>query len=274
MAVWPVVNIERFVLGRPGPSLQPHLAAGYDIANYGWREYANRAGLWRVLEAFAELGVPATAAMNAELCRLRPDIAAAVRDSGWELLGHGWENSTPHSDMPPDVEREVITRSLSVLADSIGRPARGWLTPGFAVSESTFALLAELGVGYTADWCDDDRPYWWETGRGLLLSIPYSLETNDISLFLGLHYTPSQYADAIVEHVSQLCVEARQNAVVAIGLHPFLVGQPGRISALRSCLERLAAIPQAWLASGGEIADRVMAHGRQDPSLSATAPSS
>ena len=136
---------------------------------------------------------------------------------------------------------------------------RGWLTPGFAVSERTFVMLAELGVTFTADWCDDDRPYWWETGSGQLLSIPYSLETNDISLILGLHYTPGQFADAIVEHVRQLCEEARPNVVAAIGLHPFLVGQPGRIRALRSCLERLAALPGVWLASGSEIADRVTA---------------
>jgi peptidoglycan/xylan/chitin deacetylase (PgdA/CDA1 family) len=274
VAVWPVVNIERFVFGQVGPSLQPHLAVGHDIANYGWREYSNRCGLWRVLDMFAELGTPVTAALNAELCQSRPDIASSVRDRGWDVIGHGWENSTPHRDMPPAAEREMISRCLSVLADSIGRPVRGWLTPGFAVSENTFALLAELGVAFNADWCDDDEPYWWETGSGPLLSIPYSLETNDISLILGLHYTPGQFSEAIAEHVRQLRDEAQRdegahhNAVVAIGLHPFLVGQPGRIRALRSCFEQLAAMPGVWLTSGSEIADRVTELG-QPPLLSA-----
>jgi peptidoglycan/xylan/chitin deacetylase (PgdA/CDA1 family) len=256
VAVWPVVNIEHFVPGQPGPALQPHLVRGLDIANSGWRGYGERRGVWRLLRLFAELGLPATAALDAEACRSRPDIVEAVLTAGWDVLAHGWENSTPHHGMQPQVEKDRIVRTLEVLAGATGRPVTGWLTPGFAVSERTQELLAETGVRYTADYTDSDAPSWLDTRAGRLLAVPYGLETNDISLVLSLHHTAPAFADALVDHVSELCDEPPAGAVVALGLHPYLAGQPGRARHLRGALERVAALPGAWFCTGQDIAAR------------------
>ena len=256
VAVWPVVNIEHFLPGRPGPALQPHLVRGLDIANAGWRRYGERSGVWRLLRLFADLGVPATAALDAEMCRLRPDIVAAVLAAGWDVLAHGWDNSTPHHGMQRQVEKDRIARTLDALAEATGRPVTGWLTPGFTVSEATEELLVEAGVRYTADWADSDAPSWLETPSGRLLAVPYGLETNDISLVLGLHHTGPAFADALVDHVAELCDEPPAGAAVALGLHPYLAGQPGRVRHLREALQRLATLPGAWLCTGGEIAER------------------
>jgi len=257
VAVWPVVNIEHFIPGQPGPSIQPHLVHGRDIANYGWRDYGNRVGIWRLLELFAELKIPVTAALNAEVCLRHPDIAEAVVAQGWEVMGHGWDNTARQHDMSIDVERDHIARTLGTLTNSTGQPVMGWLTPGFAVSDATEELLAEAGLSYTADRCDDDVPYWFDTARGTLLAIPYSLETNDISLFLGLHYTAVEFADALVDHVARLAAEGATGSVAALGLHPFLVGQPGRIEHLRRALTHIAAMPRVWLATGRDIYVRI-----------------
>jgi allantoinase len=257
VAVWPVVNIEYFVPGQPGPSIQPHLVHGRDIANYGWREYGNRVGFWRLLELFAELGISATSALNAEVCLRHPDIAAAIVAQGWEVMGHGWDNSARQHEMSREVERDHIARTLGTLAETTNQPVLGWLTPGFAVSDATEELLAEAGLSYTADRCDDDVPYWFDTARGTLLAIPYSLETNDISLFLSVHYTAAEFADAMVDQVARLVAENATGSVAALGLHPFLVGQPGRIEHLRSALTRIAAMPQVWFTTGRDIYHRI-----------------
>ena len=252
-----MVNIEYFVPGQPGPSIQPHLVHGRDIANYGWREYGNRVAIWRLIELFAELSIPVTAALNAEVCLRHPDIAAAVVAQGWEVMGHGWNNSARQHEMSRDVERDHIARTLGTLVESTGQPVLGWLTPGFAVSAATEELLAEVGLSYTADKCDDDVPYWFDTARGTLLAIPYSLETNDISLFLSMHYTAAEFADAMVDQVARLVAENATGSVAALGLHPFLVGQPGRIEHLRSALTRIAAMPQVWFTTGRDIYHRI-----------------
>ena len=256
VAVWPVVNIEHFLPGQPGPALQPHLVRGLDIANVGWRRYGERHGVWRLLRLFVDLGLPATAALDAETCRSRPDIVDAVVAAGWDVLAHGWENSTPHYGMEPTVEKDRIAGTLEALAAAAGRPVLGWLTPGFAVSEVTEELLVETGVRYTADWVDSDTPSWLETRAGRLLAVPYGLETNDISLVLGLHHTGPAFAEALVDHVAELCDEPPAGAVVALGLHPYLAGAPGRVRHLRAALERIAALPGAWFCTGREIAGR------------------
>jgi peptidoglycan/xylan/chitin deacetylase (PgdA/CDA1 family) len=256
VAVWPVVNIEHFLPGRAGPAIQPHLVRGLDIANASWRRYGERSGVWRLLRLFAELGLPATAALDAEVCRLRPGIVEAVIDAGWDVLAHGWENSTPHHGMERHVEKDRIARTLDTLAAATGRPISGWLTPGFAVSEVTQELLVETGVRYTADWADSDAPSWLQTPAGRLLAVPYGLETNDISLVLSLHHTAAAFAEALIDHVAELCEEPPAGAVVALGLHPYLAGQPGRVRHLRHALERMAALPGAWFCTGREIAER------------------
>jgi allantoinase len=255
VAVWPVVNIEHFVPGRPGPALQPHLSGGLDVANAGWRRYGERSGVWRLLRLFDELGLPATAALDAEMCRLRPDIVKAVLAAGWDVLAHGWENSTPHHGMQREVEKDRVARTLDVLTTATGRPVTGWLTPGFAVSEVTQELLVEAGLRYTADWVDSDMPCWLQTRSGRLLAVPYGLETNDISLVLSLHHTGPAFADALVDHVAELCDEPPAGAAVALGLHPYLAGQPGRVRHLRRALERMAALPGAWFCTGRQLAE-------------------
>ncbi|MDX3103363.1 polysaccharide deacetylase family protein [Nonomuraea angiospora] len=257
VAVWPVVNIEHYLPGRPGPAIQPHLAHGHDLANSAWRDYGNRVGIWRLLRLFADLGVSFSAALNADVLRHHPDVAEAVVASGAEILGHGMENSTRHHDLALQAEKDHIAGTLSALGRGTGRQVAGWLTPGFAVSTDTHRILAELGLAYTADFCDDDAPYWLDTPGGRLLAIPYSLETNDISLFISMRYTPAQYADVVFEHVRQLCREPGGGRVVALGLHPFLVGQPSRIGHLRECLERLAALDESWFTTGEEICELV-----------------
>jgi peptidoglycan/xylan/chitin deacetylase (PgdA/CDA1 family) len=253
VAVWITLNIECFVAGQPGPSLQPHLAHGEDIANYGWREYGNRAGFWRLLDLFSALSVPVTAAVNAEMCQRHPEVVGAVVEAGWAVMAHGLENSTPHHGLEPGAELERIVRTLALLEGATGRRPIGWLTPGFAVTRGTDRLLCEAGVQYTADRCDTDGPYWLKTPHGQLLAIPYGLETNDISLLLCLRHTAEQFARALVAHVEQLCAEPAAGTVVGIGLHTFLAGQPARLGALRAGLQRIAELPDVWLCTGDEI---------------------
>lgn len=50
----PVVNVEVFVPGCGGPSIQPHLQSVPELANRGWRDYGNRRGLQRLANMFKE----------------------------------------------------------------------------------------------------------------------------------------------------------------------------------------------------------------------------
>ncbi|WP_026735157.1 polysaccharide deacetylase family protein [Fischerella sp. PCC 9605] len=254
VAVWVVMNVEHFTFGKLGTAIQPHLNSYPEIANYGWRDYGNRIGIWRLFDLFAELEIPVTAAVNGEICKLYPEIIEAIQKYGWEVMAHGINNSTGHSDMDRDTEIEIIDRTLTLLEKATGKSPKGWLTPGFSITQSTFELLYSAGIVYTADWVNDDQPYWYPLPNGRLLAIPYTIEANDITLCLSNGFSGPEFAQAIEDQFDQLWEEGeKQGRVMAIGLHPFIVGQPLRFKYLKQCLLHIKNKPNTWLTTGESI---------------------
>lgn len=257
VAVWPVVNVEWFEPGAGGPALQPHLMTGNpEIANYGWREYGNRVGLQRLISIFRAAGIVASAAINADICARYPTLLRALVEAGWEIMGHGINNSRGLAGLTPEEERDAIAAALETLERHTGSRPLGWLTPGFSVTDRTPEALAACGLRYTADITDDDVPYALETACGTLFALPYSLETNDISLCLVGRYTGPEYARALVDHVRWLLAEGSPT-IVAIGLHTYIAGQPGRALYLARALRALQALRGVWFATGAEITARL-----------------
>lgn len=254
VAVWVVMNVEHFTFGKLGTAIQPHLNSYPEIANYGWRDYGNRVGIWRLFELFAELEIPVTAAVNGEIFPLYPEIMTAMQQYGWEIMAHGINNSTGHSGMNLQVESEIINQTLDLLRQATGKTPKGWLTPGFSITESTFELLHNAGIVYTADWVNDDQPYWYPLPNGRLLAIPYTIEANDISLCLSNRFSGGEFAQAIQDQFDQLWQEGENQArVMAIGLHPFIVGQPLRLKYLKQCLLHIKNKSDTWLTTGESI---------------------
>ncbi len=262
VAVWPVINVECWRPGSGGPSLQPHLVSAPEIANSGWRDYGNTAGVARLAHIFAELGLPATAAVNGAIPERAPAAMEAVLAAGWEVIGHGVDNSTGHAGMTVEDEAAAIAATLDALSAATAARPRGWLTPGFSVTPRTPALLAAVGIAYTADRTEGDTPACWQTEGGPLLALPYSLETNDISLCLVARHTPEQFGRVLVDHVTQLANEARPGRplLVALGLHTFIAGQPARALHLQRALAAIAALPGVRFMTGGQVCAALPGH--------------
>ncbi len=254
VAVWVVMNVEHFTFGKLGTAIQPHLNSYPEIANYGWRDYGNRVGIWRLFDLFSVLKIPVTAAVNGEICKFYPQILDAIVQHSWEVMAHGINNSTGHSGMDKATEIEVIKQTLNLIQNATGTTPRGWLTPGFSITESTFEILYNAGIVYTADWVNDDQPYWYELPNGRLLAIPYTIEANDITLCLSNRFSGAEFAQAIIDQFEQLWEEGTtQPRIMAIGLHPFIVGQPLRLKYLQECLQHIKNKPQTWLTTGETI---------------------
>jgi allantoinase len=261
VAVCVVLNIEVFSgPGRPhGPALQPHLQSDPEIANWGWRDYGNRVGFWRLSSLFDELEIPVTAAMNGAICDQIPQIAAAVRARGWGVVAHGMTNSVRHAQMTEAEERDAVRETSAALRRAFGTSPRGWLTPGFAVSENTHRVLFDAGYQYTLDWTNDDLPYWLGLENESLLALPYSLESNDISLCLSCRFDGPAFGRAIEDHVTELLADgAATPRTTTVSLHTFLAGQPGRIRYLRTALATLRRLEGIWWTTTNHLADLII----------------
>ena len=99
-------------------------------------------------------------------------------------MAHGPTNSMLFTGMPEDAERPIITGVLDTIAQHTGKRSRGWLGPALTETENTLDILAEAGIDYVADWCNDEQPYRMKTRSRPIIAMPYTLEVGDIPVFL------------------------------------------------------------------------------------------
>ena len=134
-----------------------------------------------------------------------------------------------------------------------GRPPRGWLGPALSETPDTLNLLKTAGIDYVCDWVNDDQPYRMNNG---LHSIPYTIELNDRPFFREPWAMPWDYERMIKASFDVLYREGAASArVMCIALHPFIIGQPNKIDALRGALTYITGHDKVWLALGSEIID-------------------
>jgi allantoinase len=257
IVVWTVVNLEFWSISRPmarqvlpaptGQVLVP------DVPNWSWHEYGMRVGIWRFFELFARLAIRPTLSINARVCQEYERVARAAREAGWEFMGHAWEQMPIHN---VDDQARMISKSLDALADFAGSRPVGWLGPGLTETYETPDLLAAAGVRYIGDWVYDDEPTEITTSYGPLVTLPYSVELNDIPMMLVQHHESGYFTQRCIDSFERLYREGAERAkIMAIAIHPYISGQPHRIKYLEAVYEHINRHPGVLHWNGVEILD-------------------
>ena len=259
VAVYIGLNVEHFLVDRPSTSIWPGTAElTPDALNYGWRDYGARVGIWRTIDALDRHGIRPSVLLNTAVIEHHPQIVAAGVERNWAWLAHGQTNSILHTGLAVDEERRILTSIADDIADATGRRPLGWMGPGLTETAHTPELLAELGFHYVLDWTNDDQPYPL-TVPGML-SVPYTVELNDLLIF-GKGFTGGEFVQMVIDQYEQLHADsATSGRVMALALHPFVIGHPFRHKYFDQVLQFLAALPDVWLTTSDEIA----AHVRND----------
>ncbi|MCW2984281.1 MAG: Polysaccharide deacetylase [Conexibacter sp.] len=269
MAFYIAMNIEHFHPGVRATS-RAAVTAGLpvDPLNHGWRDYGTRVGIWRLIELLDDLSITSSVMLNADAAEACPRIVAAGRERDWAWVAHGATNSRLWTGFDGvDAERAALADVVDRIEAATGRRPRGWLGPALTETADTPALLAELGLTYSLGWgVADDQPFPLDVPGARMIAVPYSIEVNDIPVFLDQSTTAEQFATMIVDQFAVLHDEAqrRPGAVFGLSLHPFLVGQPFRIRALARALSVIRAHDDVWFATTDEIADWYLATAYDD----------
>ena len=252
-----VVNVEHWQFDQPMPRTiltPPHGKETVpDIPNFSWADYGMRAGLPRMIDAIVDRGLPASTSFNAGVIDAYPRAAHAMHDAGWEFIGHGMhQKSLNHVGG----EAEVIEASLAKIASFTGTRPRGWLSPGLRQTHDTPELLKDAGIDYTFDWVIDDLPSWMHTARGPLMAMPYNLELNDSIIYAVEKHSSPEFLLRLERTVELFARESlRQPRVLALGLHPHLVGPPHRFVYFERMLDLLMRTEGVVFMTGAQIAD-------------------
>lgn len=248
------VNIEHYEIDKPSTSIfggTAHLKP--DPLNYGWRDYGPRVGIWRMIEALDKYGMRASVLLNSDVCRHYPQIIDAGKDRDWAWIAHGKNNSIFQADMTIEEEQRYLSEVVRTISEATGRPIKGWMGPGLTETFETPRLLKELGLSYVLDWCADDQPFRLNVPG--MISVPYSVELNDIMLFTGHGLSGDDFYRTVVDQFDQLYKDAEHSGrVMALCLHPFVINQPFRHKYLEKVLEYITRHEGVWLTTSDDIA--------------------
>ncbi len=261
VALWVVPALEWFPLDMKGQPFKPPGAmqtAYPDLRHYTLRDYGNRVGIHRIMDALGQRGIPASVAVNAAVVVRYPSLLQACVDRGWEVIANGLDmDHLHHGGLAEAEERDWIAKSLKILREASGQPVRGWLSPAKSESHHTPDLLAEAGVDYVCDWVNDDMPYAMRTRAGALHAMPHPVDIDDYTILVQNHHTEDDFRDALIDQFDLLYRESspENGRVMAISLHPWVIGQPYRIAALEQALDHIMRHRGVWAATGSQILD-------------------
>ncbi|MBJ3774958.1 polysaccharide deacetylase family protein [Acuticoccus mangrovi] len=257
LIVWPIVNLEEWEIERPMARQILPAPTGQvvtpDIPNWAWHEYGMRVGFWRLKAALDRMNITPTLSINARVCETYEPVAAAARDAGWEFMGHSYIQMPTHK---LDDQEATIVKSLEVCERFTGKRPVGWLGPGLTETYETPDILTKHGVKYVGDFVLDDDPCVLTTDNGPLVTLPYTVELNDIPMMVVQHHESEYFKRRVLDQFDRLYMESGERAkILSVAVHPYISGVPHRIRYFEEMLETMAAKPGVAFWTGEEIYD-------------------
>jgi allantoinase len=259
-----IVSLEHYELQPPEDAFIPvNMPGGMgrapypDVRSSSQRAYGNRVGVFRIMDVLTRHGLKATAATDVWTAENCPALVSKLRELDWEIAGHGHTvNQVISSKMDRATERKYIQSAARALEKVFGRKPAGWHGPEYGESERTPELLAELGFKYVIDWPNDEQPYRMQTARGALVSVPVAVDLDDVFSYWQRRIWMDRWERAIIEAVDTLQQDGRSKGgrMMLLNLHPWMIGQPWRISSLEAVISNVAERKGIWFATAGQIA--------------------
>ncbi len=224
---------------------------GRDLGAESMFQYGSRVGFWRLWRLFQEAGLPCTVFAVAQCLQRTPQAAAAIREAGWDVAGHGlrWES---HADMDEGTERWNLTEATRIIEETTGQRPLGWYCR-YAPSLNTRRLLDELGYLYDSDAYDDELPYWNHHIGKPRLVVPYTLVNNDVR-FQRAALTTGEEFERYIMGAIEMALHEPGSRMLSVGLHNRIIGHPARAIGLKRILARVRTMPDIWVCRRLDIA--------------------
>jgi peptidoglycan/xylan/chitin deacetylase (PgdA/CDA1 family) len=233
-----------------------------DLANESVYEYGSRAGIWRLFRLFDEYDVKVTIFACAMALEKNPDVGRAIQAAGHEPCSHGWRWEEPWN-LTREQEREHIDKAIAAIEATCGERPVGWCCRYGPSIHTRDLLIEEGGFLYDSDAYNDDLPYYTDVAGTSHLVVPYTHTYNDGRFVLTPGYScPADFVDNVTRGIKALWEEGEERPrMMSVGLHPRIIGQAGRCSALREVIEFAQGLGDVWFARRRDIAGWWAEHG-------------
>ena len=261
LALWINVPIQFFPLNQrgepfkvPGGMTMPYP----DLRHFSLREYGNRIGIYRLIQAFEQFDIKPTYAINSDAAKRLPQLMNEIKERGEDVICHGINmDCLHHNGLSVDQEMQQILESKQTLNELFDRQIKGWLSPAKNQSSNTLNLLSEAGFEFVCDWVNDELPYKMRTNKGSLTAMPLATELDDYFVVQQNFHSEESWVQQVCDATDFLLKEATADngRMLSLNIHPWLMGQPHRIGYLEEVLELLSNNKDIWHASASQICE-------------------
>jgi allantoinase len=257
VAFWVAPNVEHYqYLPTFDGQRNPWPRSPYpDVQSYSHFDYGNRVGFWRLMDVLDAFQIRCTVSLSLSVLHHFPEVAEAMMARDWEFMSHGFYNSEYMTTFDEREERAYLEENIDIFERYTGKKLRGFFGPSASCTDRTPDLLAEYGIMYSCDFMHDDQPMPLTVKSGRLVSVPYSVETNDGPVFRTFG-DGAYFANICKAQFDQLYEEgAESGRVMCLAIHPCWTGQPHRIRYLQEVLDHIMSHRGVWQVTAEQIAE-------------------
>lgn len=239
-------------IGPMGNPLKPGVP---DLQALSWAEYGPKTGTVRLLDLLDRAHLRAVFYTSGVVAERYPQLPREIAQHGHAVAAHGWSQGTLPPYLAPDAEHDDIARCVDVLARTAGTRPRGWLSPRCTPSAQTSRLLAAAGFRWHADMFDTDLPYRIDTPDGALVGMPFTMEVNDMPLYVRYGNEPDAFTRTLARIVDGWPALGSPAACLDITVHAHVFGRPYGAIAFLDSIALVQRSPWCWLTNHAELAE-------------------
>ncbi len=239
-----------------GPMGNPLKPGVLDRQARSWAEYGPKVGAWRILDILGQQKLRAVFYVSGIVAERHPDLMQAIAGAGHIVAAHGWSQHIVPAYQAVEEEARDLDRCLKAIEHGAGRRPSGWLSPRCTPSPHTSGLLAKAGLDWHADFFDADLPYRHETPSGPILAVPFTMEVNDMPLYVRYGSEPEAFTRILERIVAGWPKLGRPAGCLDITVHAHVFGRPiGAIEYVNALVVARRYSDWAWLTDHRALAD-------------------
>ncbi|MDR3532461.1 MAG: polysaccharide deacetylase family protein [Rhodopila sp.] len=237
-----------------GPMGNPLRPGVVDLQGRSWADYGAKVGAWRLLDLLDREETRAVFYTSGVVAEQYPALPAAIAGRGHSVAAHGWSQGTLPAYVTHEQEAADIARCVDIITATAGSAPSGWLSPRCTPSAVTSDLLAAQGFKFHAEMFDSDLPYRIETPSGSLIGVPFTMEVNDMPLYVRFGNEPDAFTRTLTKIVEGWPRLGSPYACLDITLHAHVFGRPYGALAFLDSLAVVKRSPHCWLTNHEALA--------------------
>jgi peptidoglycan-N-acetylglucosamine deacetylase len=224
--------------------------------DYYWRsqtEYDLNAGVWRLLDLFADRDVAGTFCWVGRCVQDRPDAVERAQADGHENAIHSWDHKY-YTPMTFAEQRSDAGQTIEVIENLTGVRPVGHKTPAWRYNDDTSRVLQDLGLTWQMDIARQDLP-WIERpdpDGTPLVQIPPSRFYDDYTYFADFTVNPRNTGEFWRDDLDVIRAEGK---LMCLTLHPWVSGRPGPSTAIANLLDYAIGLADVWIARADHVAE-------------------